>query len=71
MTITELLAHPFVAGLMVAGNAQQGALRSLPCRCSHNVPYAGGQVERKATIECARCVSMRLWDETKIKTPSA
>lgn len=37
------------------------ALRTLPCTCQRNVPYAGGQVEQFVTKQCARCRSMAAW----------
>ena len=54
--------------LIAAGNAMQSALNALPCRCAYNVPYAGCKVERKVTVMCARCVSMKLWDEANNNT---
>lgn len=57
-----------LTNLIAAGNAMRSALNCLPCRCSHNVPYAGSKVERKVTVECARCVSMLVWDEANNNT---
>lgn len=56
------------ATLITAAHAMYASLRSLPCRCAYNVPYAECKVERKLTAECTRCVSMRLWDEANKKT---
>lgn len=60
-----------LATLIAAGDAMSAALRNLPCRCAHNVPYADCNVERKVTTVCARCVSMVQWDEAKNKTNEA
>lgn len=50
------------ATLEQCASAMYLALRMLPCRCSHNVPYAGGQVEQLTTQQCARCVSMAQYE---------
>lgn len=39
------------------------ALRSVGCRCTHNVPYAGCKVPQFVTRECARCRCLREYDE--------
>jgi hypothetical protein len=38
------------------------ALKNLPCRCQHNVPYEGCKVPRFVTQQCARCKSMEAHD---------
>lgn len=39
------------------------ALRSVGCRCEHNVPYAGCKVPQVTTKECARCRCIREYEE--------
>lgn len=50
-----------------AAEAMYRALSNLPCVCQHNVPYAGGQVARKVTVECARCKAMRQWEASQLE----
>lgn len=38
------------------------ALRNLPCRCLHNIPYESDKVKRVLEHECARCKSMREYE---------
>ena len=38
------------------------ALRMMPCRCLHNVPYAGGAVEQVVTHQCKRCEVLAKYD---------
>lgn len=45
-----------------AAQSMYAALRSLPCRCEHNVPYAECKVEQHVTKMCARCSSMAAWE---------
>jgi len=53
-----------------AFDAMYRALRNLPCRCAHNVPYSGCKVERAVSQECARCVAMRLADGLQLEKAS-
>lgn len=41
------------------------ALRSVGCRCEHNVPYAGCAEPQFVTRECARCRCLREYDEAR------
>jgi hypothetical protein len=38
------------------------ALKNMPCACQHNVPYAGGQVEQRVTVQCGRCKAIETWE---------
>lgn len=51
-----------LAAYIAAGNRLYAAIANLPCRCCHNVPYAGCKVEQIVTERCARCSSMAEWD---------
>lgn len=42
--------------------AMYRALAMLPCRCCHNVLYAGCKVEQEITQKCARCASMAQYE---------
>lgn len=57
--------------IITAGEAMHAALRNLPCACEFNVPYAGGQVERHVTKQCARCRSMAAWRLATGEKPAA
>lgn len=41
------------------------ALRSVGCRCEHNVPYAGCTEPRVVVRECSRCRCLREYSEIK------
>ncbi len=41
------------------------ALRSVGCRCEHNVPYAGCAEPQFVVRECARCRCLREFEEIK------
>lgn len=56
---------------LLAGNAMHAALKNLPCRCEHNVLYAGMQVEQTVTRMCARCRSMAAWQLATTQRPQA
>jgi hypothetical protein len=57
--------------LLTAGEAMYAALNVLPCRCEHNVPYAGMQTEQVVTRVCARCRSMAAWKLATTEKPEA
>lgn len=46
-------------------------LRSVGCRCEHNVPYAGCKVPQIVTRECARCRCLREYEEISPPSESA
>lgn len=50
-----------------AAQALYAALKMMPCRCQHNVPYPGCQVEQVVTAECARCSAIKRWEKQTIK----
>jgi hypothetical protein len=52
---------------LAACEAMYHALELLPCACTHNVPYAGGQVEQVVTHMCSRCRAMRQWEAIAIE----
>lgn len=55
----------------MAGDAMYRALNNLPCGCTFNVPYAGGQVEQVVKTQCARCRSMAAWTLARAEKPTA
>lgn len=42
------------------------ALRTLGCRCEHNVPYAGCAEPQITTRECARCRCIREYEALQV-----
>ena len=46
---------------LAAAEAMARALTNYPCRCEHNVLYAGGSVEQVVTKMCARHSSLAAW----------
>jgi hypothetical protein len=46
-------------------DAAIATLRTMGCRCEHNVPYAGCKVPQVVTRECTRCRCIREFDESK------
>ena len=45
------------------------ALRMMPCRCEHNVPYAGCAVEQIVTRQCKRCEVLAKYDALQLRHP--
>lgn len=43
-------------------DAAIAALRTMGCRCEHNVPYAGCKIPQTVTRECARCRCIREYE---------